>query len=322
MTSYLNSADIPEATKSLFIGALPEGQFFSIGHINGYLQQVQQVIDEYVDAADLNLSSAQDAYNVALNSFADAQELAVDTAQDVLDALDDFNAADAAVENHAGGATTAELEQSLEQASKTLADYQAAYSALQQALEDQANNDELQNALESAEAELDLNLQLQDEALSDLINAQTLLDEVTADSIIGTEDLIFNFEIGHDLLTLPTSALVSDVTGNFQLGETSYEYNVFNGVLNFTAEDVVVVPSGAQIDTLLDYLSDDSVVADGDTVVFEYDRDGDKVVDGIYVFQGHAGRLDIGVKLVGLTAAELGTDGALALFDSYNYLAA
>lgn len=129
-----------------------------------------------------------------------------------------------------------------------------------------------------------------------------LKDKIHTDSMIGHEDKVVGFEQGHDSLNLPGHKIVGDIEkAGFTFGDHDYNVSVSNGIAHITESNgdtsSPIALSGKLLDAALSYLSDDSIVKQGETVAFDY-ADGNET--GLYVFQGGDYGSDVGVKLIGL----------------------
>jgi hypothetical protein len=136
-----------------------------------------------------------------------------------------------------------------------------------------------------------------------------------SDSAPASFDTIINFDTT-DILDLPTTTVAADAAiGDGNVAEDATvnavvigSMDVLNGVASFFAADDttgVTINSADALQAALEYLSQDDVVANGDTVAFAWN---DGVNDNTMVFQGNANG-DIAVNLQGVTGiADLSTE--------------
>ena len=202
-----------------------------------------------------------------------------------------------------------DLAQAVADANEAITEYgkqlAAADIEVSRAKEAVTNLEHLKDLVVKAHDALEVN-QVEQAKMQGVIDAAK---EIVNDSHVGAEDIIKNFDIGHDRLDLPGHDVVSNVVGA-AFGEGEHGYSIEKGVLKLSDSDTVL--SKELVAILLNHLANDDVVADGETVVFQYDEDGIDGANDLYVFQGHAGKADLGVKLIGVSADSL-ENGAYSL---------
>ncbi len=220
------------------------------------------------DSKDFKVTSFLDKFHSAVDAYKQEADDAKDHAQDVLDkAKSDLSGAK--IKRDA----LAETEDQHQNREKTDAD--------------------LAQAKTTAESAVD-----------------ALKNNIHTDSKIGGEDKISGFEFEKDHLNLPGHDVVQRVSNtSFTFEGHSYSVTVKDGIGHVTengVQSVSIKLSGSLLDAALQYLSDDHVAKQGETVAFDY-MDGNET--GLYVFQGGDYGSDIGVKLVGLHAPDTTTPG-------------
>jgi hypothetical protein len=187
-------------------------------------------------------------------------------------------------------AALADAEEASDDADAALVDAQ---TANEEAIEAQAT---AENALRGARAEVS------DEELAEAVSIAEEAAAAIAESTIDDYDIVFGFEVGTDVIDLPSDAIGSGVYVNEGLGLsgiTSAEVGA-GGILTFVnassaSEDAVRITSIDLLNEALSLLA--AEVANGDTVAFGYDIDGEA---GTFVFQGDAGA-DIAIQLAGVS---------------------
>lgn len=149
-------------------------------------------------------------------------------------------------------------------------------------------------------------------------DAATVLKNVgtQTDSLIHHEDKITGFEIGKDHLSLSSYKIMDAIAdGSFNVNGQEYGIDVKAGighVIDYKSKMPVKL-SGDLLKETLNYLANDAIVKDGQTVAFDY-ADGEE--SGLYIFHGGDYGSDTGIKLVGLGTL----DKSLTLTSIFNDL--
>ncbi len=132
------------------------------------------------------------------------------------------------------------------------------------------------------------------------------------DSVKGSNDVIYGYKVKQgaadedklDLATTNIQGLIGDVAQDIASNIKAYGVSVKGKVTFFSdaLHTAVTVVNAKNLDSALKFLAE-KLNGTGNTIVFEYDRDGDGSADSTYVFQD--GAKDTIVELAGIT----GTDG-------------
>lgn len=287
---------IPTNVKTAIIESLPTGdKFDSNGEITSWINTINKTAKAYNDSlqAAKNTAATTLEQKAGLLSTADgALKLAEKAAADTQLALE------TAIATRDGHSTKTDdqLNSDLTTASQKFAAWEAAKVPYDTASAAIADGSELKTKLDDAKLAVDVYKPTVESAHTTLDNAVEAVKDKPNDSMIHHEDTIKGFDVGHDVLHLPSLEIIKHAAGNME----GFDYEVNNGMLTITSGEGDVHIDKSNVDALLAILSKDDVIADGQTVAFNYNF-GDNDI-GLYVFQGHAGESDIGVKLVGLDA--------------------
>ncbi len=289
VTNFIeNSKELPPALKAILIKDIPTKQqdFNSPSELAKYIKKINSDIAAYKSQTKTDKADAENAKDAADKALvvATAKE---DAAQKVFDPLDK---------------AASKLEAQLDEARKETSD--------------EALNAQKETA-DSAMADAIKAIDIREKAATDLKSAENELVKfkIQTDSQIGSEDKISGFDAQKDHLELPKGEMVKGAgQASFTIGEHTYSVDFKNDIGHLTenldGKSVGVTLSGDLLKAALNYLSDDHIVKQGQTVAFDYEDGNEK---GLYVFQGGDYGSDIGVKLVDIHTSDDGINLAQIL---------